>query len=523
MPKSQDLFYNNFQRGIGVSPYTGFGRFQNMEIFQIPGVIKMKYRQVKKYSTLGLPIAIVHDYLGNEWAYTNNNYLYKNGVANYQTGTYNGVGNGFDMKIVAGVYIMITRGDGRNVYIDIISVQTSSYFFFPAWQQVSYPTVGGTAQIYNAPIQVLTGNQYIYIGFGNNVATIQNFTANSNPAAAPTGVFVSTAIPLQAGDYCRTLGLLGRNLLIGTQGGSSFADLTFTQANIYPYDLSQLLLGIPIYIEENGINQIFTYNNQAYIHAGIYGNIYVTNGSSIEFYNRVSVVNRSFGTTMLPWPNAINYVNNRLLIGTGNVNASDTFPSTSYHGIYELQGSGKTSALNFQTISTLNVGVSQSLAVGAILPLGNDNLVVGWQDGGSYGVDATDGAPGTPGLNGTYQSFSCFFECPVDIIAEPQNTETYDDIIVYLADPLIAGQQIQLWYKDGRSNAYVPIVAANGNAYLDSTCAPAGSTALFAKSRIDNVNTVQIKCAVSQGLGSPYLNGINISILGIKVLKHTNG
>lgn len=512
MTKSPDIFVNNFQKGMGDSPYVGFGRMQNMEVFQIPGVAKMKYRQVLKYATLGLPIAIVRDYLGNEWAYTNNNYLYKNGVANFQTGTYNGTGNGFDMKIVAGVYLMITRGDGSNGYVDVISLQNGSNFFFPDWTQANLGQ-GRLTYLYNLAIQVLTGNAYIYIANGQNVATIQSFTVSANPAVAPTGTFVPAAIPLQAGDYARTLGVLGRNLIIGTQGGSSFADLTFTQANIYPYDLGTLTLGYPVPIEENGINQIFTYNNQAFIHAGLYGNIYVTNGTSVQFYKRVTVSNRAFGTTMLPRPNAINYVNNRLLVGTGSVGASDTFPSSSYHGIYEIRDGSK--ALNFQTISTLNVGQSQNLAVGVVLPVGNDVLLVGWQDGTSYGVDTTD--------SNTYGSFSSFIECPVEIVAEPQNNASYDDIIVYLADSLTAGQQIQLQWKDGFSNTWITITDyRNGNAYLSSASSPTlpvMGTALYTKSLINNANTVQMRVALSQNVG----NTGNILVLGVKVIKHTNG
>lgn len=509
MAKSQDLFFNNFQKGIGTSPYVGFGHMQNLEIFQIPGVVKMKYRQVLKYATLGLPIAIVHDYLGNEWCYTNNNYLYKNGVANFQTGTYNGVGNGFDMKVIGGTFIILTRGDGSNGYVDLINIQTGSNFFYPDYTQTNLGQ-GRLTPLYNLAIQVLTGNQQIYIANGNYVANITGFTPNANPAIAPTATFTPQAIPLQVGDFARTLGVLGRNLLVGTQGGSSFADLTFTQANIYPYDLGSLALGFQIPIEENGINQIFCYNNQAFIHAGLYGNIYVTNGSSIQFYQRVTTVNRSFGTTMLPRPNAINYVNNRLLVGTGNVGASDTFLSTSYHGIYEIQGSTK--ALNFQTISTLNVGQTQNLAVGAILPIGNDSLVVGWQDGSTFGVDTTDG--------NTYSSFSAFMECPVEIIGEPEDNANANDIIVYLTRPLVSGQQIRLQYRDGDTNPWIPILNyRNGSAYLDMSAGPANETALFTKSLIVNTNSLQIQAAFNQ---TTFNQGSNVFVLGIKVKRNVN-
>lgn len=507
--KSSDLFFPAPLKGIGDSPYVSNGRLQNLEIFQVPGIAKIKYQQSLFYPTLGLPIAIVKDPIGNVWAATNNNWLYKNGSLVF-TGTYNGIGGIWDMKVV-GNYIMITRFDGTNTYIDLIS----SSSLFANWG--AGITSGATLNnLYNACIYVAPGNQFIYIGNGNNVANITLFTPNSNPLVAPTATLNPTAIPLQYNEFCRTLAVLGRNLLIGTQGGANFSDLSQTIANIYPYDLSTQTLGQPIAFEENGINQMFVYNNLAYIHAGIYGNIYTTNGSSVQFYKRVVPSNRAAGTTLFPHPNAINYINNKLLVGTSTGTDFLLNPSTSVQGIYEISGK----ILNFQTISTLNVGSTQTLAIGAILPIGNDNLYVGWQDGPTtFGVDHATGADGS-GIYVPYTNFSAIYETEVEIVGEPEDNSNFNDIIVYLSQSLVVGQQIQLQYRDGFTNQWVniPDYRTAGKTYLDVNSGASGDTALFTKSRINNVNSVQIQVALNQTAAAP--QGSNIGFMGVKIKRN---
>lgn len=495
MSKSQDILIGNFQKGIGESPYVGFGRIQNLDIWTYPGMIKIKRRQILSFTPVGLPVAMCQDTHGNTYIGTNQGYLYKNG--SLVSGTpVTGADVIYDMKVWQD-YLFITVDSGGQGQINVYGpLGNLNPLFTSGWQSTPLPGSVG----YNKPIVPLTGGQTIYIGAGNNIATITSFVTGT-PAVPPTGTINTTAIPLQYGEYCRTLKVLGRNLLIGTQGGSSFLDITSPAAigiaNIYPYDLETLTLGTAIPLSENGINQMWVQGNTCYIHAGIYGNIYQTNGSSVQFYKRIPI-NRSQGGSFFPYPNAIGYVNNELLSATSTGIQS----STDVNGIYSFRGN----ATNFKTISTGNVGASQNLYIGSILPQGPDSLLIGWQDGSTYGVDTVDA--------NVYANFLPFFESEVFTVGEPSNTENFDDIMVFLAQPLTSTQQIRLSWRDGQG-AYTPIKT------LGSTMAATGFTGLFCKSLISNAITVQIKCELNQP--APSVFGSNISLIGIKLKRHLNG
>lgn len=479
----------NPQKGMGDSPYVGYGRMQNVEINQVPGVVKMKYRSVLKYSTVGLPTAIVRDSYGNEYVGTDQGYLYVNGVA-FQTA----LGIVYDLKVWQN-YLIISKQSTLDAYGPLNS---GSPYYASNWQ------TGLASGYFHKLAPVLpTGGAIMYVGNGNNVATITSFVTGT-AGTPPTATWNGSAITLAFGEFTQTLGVLGRYLLIGTQGGGSFKDVTrLNLANVYPYDLGTLTLGIPMQFNENGINQIFVDNNIAYVHAGIYGNIYRTNGSSKEFYKKIPY-NKVFGTAIFPYPNAINYINSELLVGTSTLN--DTFPgSLSTQAVYSIKDGNK--ALSYRTISTLNIGSDQNLLIGAVLPISQDNMLIGWQDGSSYGVDQIDST--------LFDSFSAFVECPVEIVAEPQNNATFDDIIVYLSQPLVAGQSIRLRWRDGLSSSW------NTIGTLTSASAKVGATAVYCKSLINNTNTVQVEYAMKQA--TPAVFGNNINVLGIKILKHTNG
>lgn len=478
MAQTKDLVINNFQTGIGESHYTGFGRMQNLEIFQVPGSFKMKYRSVLSFTPVGLPMAIVKDIYGNVYVGTDQGYLYKNGTI---LGTPKSVI--WDLKVWNN-YLFITYATTMDVYGPLDSGGATT---FPNWLGLSLVSSYGHGML---PLQ---GNT-MYICNGGNVATITSFAAGA-VGVAPTATYNSTAIPLPSGDYARCLAELGRTILIGCQSGASFYDLyTVSQSNIYPYDLGTLTLGYAIAFEENGINQMFTQGNIAYVNAGIYGNIYRTNGSSVDFYKTV-LFGRSFGETITPYPNAINYVNNELLVGTAYAGSS----ATSLQGVYSIRPGGK---LNFRTISTTNTGSTQPLKIGAIYPTGQDTMLIGWQDGTTYGVDTID-----------FNTFvnSAYFESQVYKVGTYTDNVTYEHLDIQLTRPLITGQQIKVYWRDGINSSWILM------ATFTSASVQSGSTALYSKAIITDANTLQIRCELSQPTSTVFPNNIEVTEVRIRL------
>lgn len=569
MAKTQDIIISNFQKGIAESPFVGFGKMQNLEIYQSPGSVKMKYRNTLSFTPNGLPVAIVGDVYGNFYVGTNTGYVYKVvGLTNPIVTTLISAGQiVYDLKVWQN-YLWIATDSaislygplgnaGATVFTAIYGGLNSGYNkpLFPVGAQssnsntmyfgngnyvgtitnfvagTSYVTGPGTIAV-TAGLGLVTGTGTSFLtsftpgsfiianGETRTVSTVVNNTSmytdnwlnnfsgaytysTGGAGVAPTATLNATAIPLQLGEACRCLSELGRNLLIGTQSGATFNSLGASVANVYPYDLGTLTLGFPMQFEENGINQMFSVNNICYINAGIYGNIYQTNGSSIGLYRRLPFI-RAFNETLFPYPNAINYSNNELLVGTSTGTLSA--PSDMVQGIYSLKGSSSP-VLNLRTISTTNVGKNQLLRIGAIYPYNQDVILVGWQDGSTFGVDYIDGS--------TFTNFSAFFESPIFVVGEPLDNTTFDDIEVYLTKTLVAGQQIQLYWRDG-FGSWTPIPAKNGNTYLDVTCGPIGTTSYFTKSLIDNANTVQIRCELSQP--TTLQNG-NIGVQQIRIRR----
>lgn len=475
----KDIVFNNFQRGIGDSPYVGFGRMQNIDIFGVPGAFRMAYRSTLSFTPIGFPTAIVKDVSGNVYIGTDQGYVYQ--IAGTITRTLRGPSSAVSDLKVWNNYLFITANSTIDVYGPLNSVSSA---LFPNWLGASLATGYGHQML------PLPGNT-MYIANGAYVAVLSSFAAGAI-GVAPTGSLNLTAIPLPSGEFVRSLAELSRLVLIGTQFGASFSDLyTVSQANIYPYDLNTLTLGFPIAFEENGINQMFTVNNQTYVHAGIYGNIYITNGTSAQFYKNV-LPGRIFGETITPFPNAMNYVNNQLLVGTAYSGSS----SNALQGVYSIRNGG---ALNFRTISTLNTGSTQPLNIGAIYPTGQDTMLIGWQDGSTYGVDTIDFT--------TFGSFSSYSESEVLKVGTPLDNATYEDIEVQLTKPLIAGQQIRLKARDGINSTYKTITT------LDMTNAIAGSTAIYAKASLTDYNTLQIRCELNQTASYPN----NIEVMEVRL------
>lgn len=498
MAAIKDLIINNFQKGIGDSPYVGFGRMQNLEIFQTPGSAKIKYRNVLLASPVGMPIASCKATNGTVYYATDQGNIYDS-VGNQYAAN---VGVIYDLKVWNNFLFYtydksVTSSPNYTGAIGIIGPLSGGTSFTNA----NYQTNLVSGYLYNKPLLPIAGDA-MYIGNGANVGVLSNFLP-SNPSGA---TWNPTAVPLPYGEYCRTLSQLGRSVLIGTQGGSGFTDLSQVIANIYPYDLGTLTLGFPIPFAENGINQMLAVNNQVYVHAGIYGNIYVTNGTSVKPYKKLPF-NRAYGTTIFPYPNAMNYVNGELLIGTSTY--LDSFPgSSSVHGIYSIYLA--TGALNFKTISTQNIGTNQQLKVGSILPTSQDQMFTGWTDGAVTGLDQVDSV--------VSNNFSAFFESQVFKVGTPLNNATFTDIEVQLSEPLITGQQINLKYRDGVTQPWtlipgMPLTIANAQG--------GDATALYAKAKMTNLNILQVRGEAVQ-LDSTQFPG-NVNFLEVRLRQNANG
>lgn len=430
---------DDFLKGQAISPYMGNASVSNMEVFDIPGILKPQYATTPLYTLnqAGVPLCSVNDQYGNNYVGTDvvpsgtTSNLFVNGVL-----LSNLSGPIYDMKI-AYDYLFLSVGSNLAVYGPL---GATTKFFFPTWQS-------GLATGYYKPIVVTSANSNaanIYVGNGNNISRVTNFTPNANPAIAPASTWDLIAQGLPYGESVRSMCEYSNMLAIGTQKGSGFFDFGYGVGNIYFWDKNAVGLVQPQRLGESGVHQLYTVGNILYAHAGVHGNVYQTNTVSSQLYQIINFNDFDTSTT-LPYPNAINKVGNEILIGTST--GTDSFPgSMSQHGVYSFLG--KSQVFRNQ-ISTNNIGTSQSLKIGFIQSFDsgvNKNIYIGWQDGLQSGVDQLS--------SNVYNNYQSSFESQLYKVGTRLAGHEFRTLEITTARPLITGQRIRVSFRNALNGTY---------------------------------------------------------------------
>lgn len=313
---------------------------------------------------------------------------------------------------------------------------------------------------YAKPIIVGQDN-IVYIGNGGFVASfpLSHFAAQVDGVTPLlTGSGINTAaLTLAQGHYVRSMAELGKWLMVGSQGGSSIYDsVNVKLGRIFPWDRTSPTFNLPVIFNENGINSMLQVGNILYISAGTRGRIYYTDSTNYTQIKRLPfTTNRQFGAVLFGYPNAMQFHNGELL--TGASTGADTYPSKSLMGVYSMFLTpiqiGNT-IIQYPVVmrnspSTLSVGSTQVLKIGAILSTSNDQLYIGWQDGSTYGVDVLDST--------LYSSYSSFIETQFYTVGSVLDKKTFKNMEISLTNPLIAGQQIRISWRGNLNDSWTSL------------------------------------------------------------------
>ena len=450
------LTISNMQVGVGESPYLGFGKLNNLELFEKPGVAKIQFATKLSFSTTSLPTAMVYDTLGNQYVGCLSGEFYMNGVL-INTG-----GGICDLAIISDG---TTDPNGYPIeYVLITRTNDSFNFYGPTYSGLATFNGGQSGLASNHWKKIIVGidtstnnTPIVYIGNGNKIGAITNFTAAA-AGSPPTYTWNSAALYLQLGHYAYTMEQQGKYLVIGTHGspyGYSGAG-QFKRAGLFYWDRTSTSYNIPIFFKENGIPQLLQIQNKLLIGAGNRGRISITDGTNFEQIKRIPFCfNRQWGTLGNLFPNAMTLHNGEVVVGISTQNGGGDTQGN--YGVYTIplapvpteKGSVQYPSNLRNTISTGYTGndTSRPLLIGMLHSTAADQLYIGWQDGSTYGVDSID-IKVVPG-------YGAVIESPYVQLGTELEKMTAKRAEVNLGAPLVSGQSIRIsWREDSDSSTW---------------------------------------------------------------------
>lgn len=474
--------------GMTKHPIYGFGVLKNVEIFENPGILKLKNRTVNTGNTyVGLPNAEVYDIYGNIYTFggetgASSGTVYKNG-----TSIQSALANPWDLKI----------------YKDYLWVSYSSVL------SCYGPLSSGSAQWFgnvltgfnsSASGQLLVGqDDFLYRLNGNLVSKIE-VTSSGTVGVAPS-LSVSTSLDLKDGEYGVCLTEYGTKLVIGTTTSSTYASRNNSPgARLYSWNRQAGTLGnpgladLPVVFNENGINAVIQHANKLYVSAGNQGNIYVSDG-----VNYRKIASLPYVRDGVYYPCSV-FVNAMSIspFGTLLVGVSSEYSEFLNPGVYEIDINDSNYPVSFRTVSSMTLG--NQIKIGFINSKDYQTLRIGWSNGATYGTDATDFR--------MYDSYGGVAESPLYVVGTFREKKTFEQISFSLASPLVSGQNIRLSYRLNDTDDFTTI-----GTWGYSTI---GGVASWADSAsISDAETIQIKAELDQSITTLY--GSNIRIISVSL------
>ena len=265
---AEPIIINQWNTGMAKSPHIGFAELRNVitgEESGQDGVLEVGWASesirtlgdVPKWTVQNKSVAITN--ANHFFAFDSSNNLYNN------AGTAASVALGGLGAIIWKDHILGFSNTSINVYRNIIGATA----FTSGWQTIDsddewHPVIVGQDDI-------------VYFGAGRFVGSVQEASGqNFQDGTAATYVFNSQALDLKEDYRIRTIGELGKELVLGTWTNSgNVADLIF-------WDRSSDTFRLPIQVPENGVKAGITVGNLYYFFAGNKGKCYVTNGVTVD-------------------------------------------------------------------------------------------------------------------------------------------------------------------------------------------------------------------------------------------------
>lgn len=438
------LVINAPMQGISPSPHVGFGDMRNLDIFSIPGIVRLNNILANASTTAVTarvkwivrdPVTVANIYAvdtaGDVYVSTDSGASFADLGSQPSNG---GAGQG---AVIWKDHLIIPRATAVDAYGPLSSS--------PNWNN-GFQTDLDTDDEWH-PMLVSKNDGKLYIGGGRYVASLSEVVGkNFSDSDAATYIWTPRALTLPEDYRIKSLAELRNNLMIGTWMGSTITD--FKIADIFPWDRSSLTYGQPIQMTENGVNAMINRGGYLYILPGIDGKVYKSNGVQAWKIAQIplSVADILNNKYLEPYPGSIVNYKDRIFFGMSSL-------STDGMGVYSLLETSNGNILNFEHfVDTEVTGGTNPLEIGALLSPTRDKLLVGYRDNTTFRIAITNTA------SYAYTTdYSGYFESPLYQVGTHINLRQFTELEFLLAKELITTEGIQIKFRINLTDSFTII------------------------------------------------------------------
>ena len=440
------IIINNFQYGVGASAYVGFQEFRGLNIVDEPGVCFPNKALTKESDTVvdGLIHTMKRDPLtGIVYGVSNTKFFKRTTGGTWSVITGHGSTASYAFKGLEiwrsfngnGSYIFLFHEGGS---IDVYDSSTGQ-----SWTdnlKNAGATTGGSLD-FKRPSCVAQDRIYVLSGAGNyGLSEIkENDGETFDPDTSTTYTVTATKLDYPKNNKGMSIEEISGRLLIGTTISQDD-----TKATIFPWDYinDTTAYDRPIELGVDTVWQMAKKKNTVYVHAGLNGEIFATNGSlTADEFAKIphTLCPTQFDnpSAIVLYPDAFKVWGNKLLIGWG----SDSAGASGYNlGVYSINL--KTGGAAIENLISLGEdGTNSGIEIGSILPLDTKTYLVSWFDYNSstYGVDKLSTTAIT--------SDKAYFITEFIPIGTKTNPVTLQAPEIKLVKALTSGDSVKVWYR----------------------------------------------------------------------------
>jgi hypothetical protein len=414
-------------QGVADSPYVGFGKVVNLDVFSTPGIVKIARRMESVYQTTEPVIAFARD--------TSSGVIY---------------------SATGGVNALISRSTDGVTWTPLFNLSTAcrdieiyqDYLWLARNASLDcYGPLSGSPRFFS-DVAALTSAEFhqmkaaadgfLHIGNGSNVAKISNFVSG-NP---PTFSFSSSALDLPSLYKIKPITELGRFLCVGTYTGANIYDNPV--GAVFPWDKASDSFNDPVFVNDKGVSQLISENGLLYASVGVQGRLLVSDNLSYFRELRTIPLSPDIGENLNNYPNAMEVQEREILFGLAQ-NGGNLGPI----GVYSYRNGA---VILKNTISEGSDGTTGSdlVKIYAVLPVSGDRYLVSWSVGDTYGTDITS-------FDTKYDNYQAYFETPLYPVGTNLSKKTYQFLEYRLGKPLVAGQSLRFKYRLSLDDAFTDI------------------------------------------------------------------
>lgn len=443
--------------GIGPSPHKGFADVRNLDIYTSPGTVKLNNLVAKVSSTTVVTRV--------QWIVTNPATPAEKYALDTAGKVYKSTDSGATWALMTGNTQSSCHGNGlaifknylvvaRDAFLDVCGDGTATGITNSNWTN-GWKAIDSDALWH--PMLVSKNDNMLYGGAGRYVFSLDENTGQTfAPGTSASYTFTSQALDLPPNYRIKCAEELGNNLMLGTWQGTNLYDLRI--ADIFPWDRSSTSFGQPISMNENGVHFLLNIGNALVVGAGIEGQLYLSDGVNATPIAQIpnSIANLAGGKYLEFFPGAVCNFKKRVFFGVSSGGSDTTIEGM---GVYSLNRTAQGNILIHEhTISTGSDGNGEILKIGALHPITRDNLLIGWQDATTYGIDNLTTSSYTTTYGGYYLS-------PLYTIGTHDHTRKFEELEIQLVRPLRSGEGIKVSYRDDLGDSFTDLLTWDYSTY----------------------------------------------------------